>query len=538
MSEIYQVSPWYDTEEWNRVYNDIFGVTSTLTTKKNALDQLFIWKARCPSLPSGIEATISLLNIHIQDQGRHYDICNDHVLRLAYSSALMRFVNVMFDKETKKGLSLFQAADTFGIPEWIIDLRHNTAHSNIVPHIELLREASVISLDWLQKNYWDKHKSCISDYIVGSVHIETEIEKKITSLMNFCVSLSICSHPKCNIKNLAEITDIHLRESLVNDAKEVCEDLDFSNLKIISIDTLGNILNIQAKKILIDEASSSYVNRALLSNESAFISIEILKSLDYIGYTTDKPLNTEYVQCFTGLLSFLFTYDLLKDFVLELIKVTQSEHENSVKCKLAAKWVSVILKALKNNQQFMEKIYKADTDIMSKDEKELKSLYYHWYPNYKKRTLFLDLHKSIPREFTNINFIQPIISTYNPYLVLFIRDLLTLVRPQLSDSVKTKICKLAKVIASPEKFPVMSPKIYTSDDLDPANNLDSINESKHYEDVKIMEVQMESKNKVDKDGSKQKFGVWQLASKNASWATCPIGQLPWTQLTNEPMESQ
>ncbi|XP_045775947.1 uncharacterized protein LOC123874558 isoform X2 [Maniola jurtina] len=192
----------------------------------------------------------------------------------------------------------------------------------------------------------------------------------------------------------------------------------------------------------------------------------------------------------------------------------------------------------KNGIEYIMIYLGADTDIMSKDEKELKSLYYHWYPNYKKRTLFLDLHKSIPREFTNINFIQPIISTYNPYLVLFIRDLLTLVRPQLSDSVKTKICKLAKVIASPEKFPVMSPKIYTSDDLDPANNLDSINESKHYEDVKIMEVQMESKNKVDKDGSKQKFGVWQLASKNASWATCPIGQLPWTQLTNEPMESQ
>lgn len=356
MSEPYQRSPWYNTKEWNDVYNNIFDPSSTLATKQNALDQLLIWKARCPSLPSGVEATMSLLNVHIQDRGQH-EICTDHMLRLAYTSALLRFVNHMFDKETAKGLSLFQAARTFGVPEWIIELRHDAAHSNKLPNLELLREASSISFDWLQKNYWENHKLCISDFIVGKMNNESEFERKVTALMNFCVSLSICSHPKCEIKTLADITDANLRECLVNDAKELLEDsLDISNLKKVTINSLKHLVNCQAKKILNNELCSSYVNKVLLSEDSAFMSLELLHHLDLYSYLSDKALNKDYVQCFARLLSFLQTHNLLRDLLLELIKVTQNDNANGRKCKLAAKWVSVILKALRKKQQFMEKM--------------------------------------------------------------------------------------------------------------------------------------------------------------------------------------
>lgn len=357
MSELYQLSPWYNTKEWNDVYFNIFDPSSTLTSKQSALDQLLIWKARCPSLPSGVEATMSLLNVHIQDRGQH-EICTDHMLRLAYTSALLRFVNHMFDKETAKGLSLFQAARTFGVPEWIIELRHDAAHGNKLPHLELLREASAISFDWLQKNYWENHKLCISDFIVGKMYNETELERRITTLMNFCVSLSICSHPKCKIKTLADIADIELRECLVNDAKELLEDsLDVSNLKKVSINSLRQSMNRQAKKILNNDLCSSYVNKVVLSEDSAFMSLELLHHLDLYSYLTDKALNKDYVQCFAGLLTFLQTHNLLRDLLLELIKVTQNDHANdSKRCKLAAKWVSVILKASRKKQQFMEKI--------------------------------------------------------------------------------------------------------------------------------------------------------------------------------------
>ncbi|XP_039758652.1 uncharacterized protein LOC120632729 [Pararge aegeria] len=535
MSEVNQISPWYNTVEWNKVYNNIFEPTSSLTTKQNALDQIIIWKARCPALPSGIEATMSLLNVYIQDQGQNHDIFNDHILRLAYSSALMRFVNHMFDKETAKGLSLFQAAKTFGVPEWIIELRHDTAHSNKLPQLELLREACVLSLNWLQINYWNKHKSCITDYIIGKVHNETETDKKITALMSFCVSLSICSHPSCKLKTLADITSKNLREYLVNDARHLFEDsLNFSNLNI-GIAKLWSAMNNKAKKILNNESSSSYVNKALLSDGSAFLSLDMYKHLDNFGYTNNRPLKTNYVQSFSGLLHFLMTNDLLRDFLLELIKITQGENEKCVnKCKLAAKWVFIILEALRKNQQFMEKINTTDIDMSLKNETEINNLYYHWFPNDKKRAIFLDLRKPVPKEFTNINFIQPIISTYNSYLVFFVKELLSLVRPIIPDSVKVKICQLAKVIASPEKFAVLSSKIYTADDLQISNNSESINESKDNEDIEIIEVQIEGKKN---DDTTQKFGIWQNASKNADWMTCPIGQLPWTQ-TVEDMEIQ
>lgn len=160
-------------------------------------------------------------------------------------------------------------------------------------------------------------------------------------------------------------------------------------------------------------------------------------------------------------------------------------------------------------------------------------------------TLLSDMHKPVPKEFTNINFIQPIVSTYNSYLVFFIKDILALVRPQLPEIVKDKICQLAKVIASPDKFPVTSSKIYTADDLVKVNCMESIDEPKQNDDVEIIEVQTDDKgiameeNIECADEHRQRFGVWKVAPKNVDWATCPIGQLlPRTCVNSEPMETQ
>lgn len=160
-------------------------------------------------------------------------------------------------------------------------------------------------------------------------------------------------------------------------------------------------------------------------------------------------------------------------------------------------------------------------------------------------TLLSDMRRPVPKEFTNINFIRPIISTYNSYLVFFIKDLLTLIRPQLPEIVKEKICQLAKVIASPDKFPVTASKIYTADDLVQVNGMESLNESKQDVDVEIVEVQTDDKG-IAMEGNverayehRQRFGVWKVAPKNVDWATCPIGQLlPSTHANSEPMETQ
>lgn len=358
MSEYYHIVPWFNSNEWREVYDKIYSPVSTLLNKQEALNLLLIWKARCPSLPSGIESTFTLLEVYIQDAKNCDNMVNEQLLRLAYSSALMRFVNHMLDTETAKGTSLYQAAKNLGVPDWIIDMRHDTAHSNNLPSIELLREATDISLDWLQKHYWDKHKLCLNDYKSGQKETDNNEEHKIGTLMNFCISLSVCAHTKCRIKNLSDIPDPNMRESIVNDAGDLFGGhIDLSNLKTVSVTALINIMNKQARKLLKSNDTLAHVNKALLADDSLFLSLELLEYVGDGDFSRKNQLSRHYVQCFEVLLTFLHTNDLLQDFVLQLIEVSQCGSDSN-KCLLAALWVAEILRALSKSRMFLEKIKK------------------------------------------------------------------------------------------------------------------------------------------------------------------------------------
>ncbi|XP_028165223.1 uncharacterized protein LOC114356316 [Ostrinia furnacalis] len=524
MSEYYNVVPWFNSKEWLDVYENVY----ISKNKTEAHNLLLIWKARCPSLPSGIESTLTLLEVLIQDENNVSTMGSDQLLRLAYSSAIMRFVNHMLDTETAKGSSLYQAANRLGVPDWIIDLRHDTAHSNNLPSIELLREASHIGLDWLEKNYWLKYKECIADYQSGQKDIGTPDMNKMATFMNLCLSLSFCAHSRCKIKNLADIPDTSLVESIINDARDIFGDLiDFSNLKTVSIASLVNILNNHSKKLLKCKDAAINANKALLGEDSLFLSLDILNSLggDIIQ---KRKLAPQYVQCFEVLLTCLHTYDILLDFILELIQVSNNVENGEQKCLLAALWVSEILVALEKCKRITARLKK--TNLTEKEsKKKLRLLYHHWFPNEKTSGLLLDVHKSVPAQLTNIEFLQPIISTYNPFLKYFIKDLLNLVEPLLPKVVTENICQLAKLISSPEKFPSASPKIYTVEDLQMADY------DKHLDSIEQKEITSESNETMDVDVTHiaktqmTAHGIWRLASGSHSWSSCPIGVLPWQQ---------
>lgn len=356
MSEYFNIVPWFNSKEWLDVYEKIY----ISKNRKEAHNLLLIWKARCPSLPSGIESTLTLLEVLIQDENNNSSLPtmrSDHLLRLAYSSAIMRFVNHMLDTETAKGSSLYQAARSLGVPDWIIDLRHDTAHSNNLPSIELLREASHIGLDWLEKSYWLKYKECIADYKSGQK--DTSDNNKIAAFMNFCLSLSFCVHSRCKIKNLADIPDPCMKESIVNDAREIFGDLiDFSNLKTISIASLINILNNNhSKKLLKGKDAVMHANKALLGEDSLFLSLDVLNNFSG-DFFHKRKLSSQYVQCFEVLLTCLHTHDILLDFILELIQITNRAEYGEQKSHLAALWVSEILIALAKSKQFIARLKK------------------------------------------------------------------------------------------------------------------------------------------------------------------------------------
>lgn len=161
--------------------------------------------------------------------------------------------------------------------------------------------------------------------------------------------------------------------------------------------------------------------------------------------------------------------------------------------------------------------FREDKDITTKRKHQLKSLYCEWFPNEKSK-LILNLKKPIPIQLTDVNFIKPIISSYNQYLTHFVKDLLNLVEPKLSAVVSEKICKLAKLISEPcnNMFSKqLSSRIYTEADLKSPETSSSI----IIDDV-------EENMSDNLNNCQQVTGIWRLASKSWNWGTCPIGQMP------------
>lgn len=155
----------------------------------------------------------------------------------------------------------------------------------------------------------------------------------------------------------------------------------------------------------------------------------------------------------------------------------------------------------------------------SKKRKDLKQLYRHWFPSNTGDNLILDLQKSVPGELQDINYIRPIIAAYNPYLTCFVKNLLDLLQPSLPDFVAGRICALAQLISSPDKFPMSSlSTIYTVNDFNMTGDVMIIDS---------VQIEHTEQNKQQDNQDQMMNSIWRLASAEHNWSTCPIGQVPW-----------
>ena len=77
-------------------------------------------------------------------------------LQIMYSVALLRFLN-HFTPLVKSNVneSLYDLAKKLHIPDWVVNIRHETAHSHTLPSLSVLREAAHFCLDWIHViNYY------------------------------------------------------------------------------------------------------------------------------------------------------------------------------------------------------------------------------------------------------------------------------------------------------------------------------------------------------------------------------------------------
>ncbi|GBP31604.1 Protein LAS1 [Eumeta japonica] len=521
-----RIVPWFDSNEWFKVYDNLYGPNSNLETKQEALNLLITWKARCPSLPSSIESTLGLLQVHIQDIQLEKNENNLHyLLQLAYSSAIIRLVNHVLDSKAAKGATLYQAAKEVGLPDWIIDLRHDAAHSDSLASLELLRDATSLCLKWLHTYYWKKHKDSICDYKTGNKSVYKD--DKILTLANLCIAISICAHPQCNIKGLSDVPEENMQEIMIDGAKDLFGDcIDVTNAKTLSIKSLIHFLNSQSKKWLQNDHAKTSLIMTLL-DEDLFLSLKLVQDLGGKEFYKNNCLSRHYMRSLEVLLNFLHKNDLILKFISELIVVTQCENAKHHIRKLAGLWIREIAKALYKSKLFIEKYKRLKTNDENFKKTNIKTQFQQWFPNEDKKGIILHLLKPVPQELTDRYFVYNLVSVSNPYLSYYVRDILNLICPPESKFNVDMICNLAGIMSG-NKCSVdnvqSKDKIYTVKDLEiNFENFDKLQNAHKTQNDDCMMKECD----IEENGLRG--GIWNVASKSVNWSLCPIGVLPWQQ---------
>ncbi|GJQ67881.1 hypothetical protein Trydic_g16642 [Trypoxylus dichotomus] len=116
--------PWFNSYEWRYVYSLIYSQNSTKSDKEKAVEILQIWKVRMPILFAGLEGTLIILNAMLYDDSKF----TRAELSSFYALAIMRFLNLCAASSDQQG-TLFRVAKKRKLPDWLVSIRHDLAHS-------------------------------------------------------------------------------------------------------------------------------------------------------------------------------------------------------------------------------------------------------------------------------------------------------------------------------------------------------------------------------------------------------------------------
>ncbi|CAE7069601.1 unnamed protein product [Rhizoctonia solani] len=142
--------PWASLIELDELCTWIYSEETGTTSKQLAKNRLCAWQVNCP-LPHALESVLHFLNAILLDS----DNTSTSTLCQVYALALIRFVNGLVDP-LQQGVfarPIYSLAAQIGLPSWIVELRHRSTHEDL-PSIEVLREATHQSMQWLLNRYF------------------------------------------------------------------------------------------------------------------------------------------------------------------------------------------------------------------------------------------------------------------------------------------------------------------------------------------------------------------------------------------------
>ena len=162
-----KLDPWSSPSEWQTVYRLLY--SPDITSQKRGLTYVRMWATRGPRIPLAVESTAELV------QATHVSVNDKAAAVPARSLAIIRFVNGHVDKAQGGAYarSVANVAAKLGIPDWIIDIRHNATHKSL-PDIDTLSLATTQVLQWLENSYWTPQNSCIESANSEVPHLLSE----------------------------------------------------------------------------------------------------------------------------------------------------------------------------------------------------------------------------------------------------------------------------------------------------------------------------------------------------------------------------
>ncbi|XP_076643053.1 uncharacterized protein LOC143353532 isoform X1 [Halictus rubicundus] len=555
--------PWFSLTEWHQVYQQVYSNEKTEQTK--AYETLLAWKARVPKLPVGVDCTLSIMQVCLRDlewtpkiHNGELAISYENDLCLMYSTTIMRFLNHISNLGHTKQTSLFQIAKQLNIPEWIVNLRHDTAHGHELPSISVLRIAINILLTWLHEEYWAAEAKALEECTVTDESVkevqETEEIQEFSDLIELWTAVSLYIHAGYHL--VGDIPDLELVETLqdlhsyaISLSEQNNENVENDNSAYVRVATddirKDKKYTLQtARVVLLSEISRCLARKSVPSNkdivcDELFQSEAFLPNKDVLSIFVQENIQNELkndtlpldmMEFWRDIIFLLHENRIMETLIMKLLQLTNNQEIDKHKRLLASLWISsvaygfvkldiahCISRTLEYELELSGKKLPPKAFQM-KVKEETESAYPHL-----KHVLWFNLSDVVLPILTDINVVLKLLLNANEFSIKFIVPILELVNPKIDTTKKQLLLNLVEIYAGKQTIDdESSNKYYEIFTVEDVQNLDN----RHVRNV--ME-ENKTENGVSHYLTDQRVRntEWKLVLDNYEWAECPIGLLPW-----------
>lgn len=555
--------PWFSLSEWYQVYKQVYSNDTLEQTK--AYEMLLAWKARMPKLPVGVDCTLSILQVCLRDlewtpkiNNAEMPISYENDLCLMYSTTIMRFLNHISNIGHTKQTSLFQIAKQLNIPEWIVNLRHDTAHGHELPSLGVLRIAINMLLTWLHEEYWAAEARRMEECIVidetAQETEETEEIQEFSDLIELWTAVNLYMHGGYHL--VSDIPDSQLAETLRDlrsyafSLPEEDNDMGSDTDSYVGAANQGvrrdDKYTLTTARVILLSEISRYLNKKSIPNKKDIVCNALFKSEAFLPdkdilsiFVQEENMDSELkndllpldmMQFWKDIIFLLYEEGMMENLILGLLRLIDNEEINKHQRLLASLWISSIsysfvkLDAAHSVSRALE--YELETSHKKLPPKtfelKVKEETNHTYPQLK-HVLWFNLSDIVLPCLIDKNFVSKLIIYANEFYVKFIPPILELISPKVDKQSKQLLLNLVNIYATgkiDDESSTEHQRTFTLDDVQKESN-DRV--------ISVHNEQNKSEDKVPRFLTDQKVRnlCWKLTAEDCNWAECPVGLLPW-----------